>query len=429
MTCSILTLLLAAHTCTVVPVDEVPRAEHLGIWFGYSLARIGDVDGDGLSDFVVGSPLGYGTENVPCGVFAISSATGEILYEVAGEKRLGETVAALGDIDGDGVWDFAATRWNWRVDVFSGATGNLLRVHDSPSQFWFSEAVSVTGIPDVNEDGIPEVLIGRSDQDGLRMHSGADGAELLHIKPDSNTRLGDRVLGLADVNGDGAGDLAFTRCEEKRRLDPAQTDPKATEPSVAVVVACGRTGDLLYSFELDQCSTSEQVRLAAAGDVNGDGAADFAVSVTISPESDPVLPGRVELRSGKTGDLLDTLQNDLESPSFGYAVDGGGARSGGALLISQYGVGMFYSVVAELDPPDAGGIYSFSPSAGKLESLTREDRCFGRSVLWLGDVDRDGAPDYAVGVTPDRAGDFEQGYVSVYSSATGERLYRIPPVE
>ncbi|HTF87624.1 MAG TPA: FG-GAP-like repeat-containing protein [Planctomycetota bacterium] len=74
-------------------------------WFGYSLSRIGDMDGDGFPELLIGSPSpGYAR--------ILSGRTGAVLQTLVGKDGspgLGRNVSALGDIDGDGKEEFLVT--------------------------------------------------------------------------------------------------------------------------------------------------------------------------------------------------------------------------------------------------------------------------------------------------------------------------------
>lgn len=87
------------------------RAAHES--FGRALAVVGDADGDGLDDLVVGSPFASGLAVSAGRVDLLSSASGNALWSVAGTaagESLGQYVGEVGDLDGDGRRDFALVR-------------------------------------------------------------------------------------------------------------------------------------------------------------------------------------------------------------------------------------------------------------------------------------------------------------------------------
>jgi len=403
-------------SCTREELARDADALGLGIWFGYSLARLGDVDVDGVADFAVGSPLASGFEYTPGRVAAISAASGKVLWVEAGEQGFGECVASLGDLDGDGLEDLGVTAWSNRVVLLSGADGRRIRAHDVQADDGRDRSACVAGLEDVDGDGVGDVLIGRPRSGGLWVHSSADGAELLHVAPEAGTWAGAVVLGLGDVNGDGdgAGDFAFTRCGH---APLEHEDFEIARSPTAVAVASGKTGEVLYTFEPARSSTPDELRLAAIGDVDLDGVADFAVAATNArPDGDPRVPGCVELHSGRNGGLLGSAGDEHTNRSFGYALD---ASVEGELLVSQFAKG----------DEDLLHGFLFAYELAPLEPSWHQEapNPFGHSVLCLDDVDGDGRADYAVGVTFDDAGAFEQGYVQVRSGATHRVLYRVPP--
>jgi hypothetical protein len=92
-------------------VDD-PRRQALA-HFGLALAGVGDIDGDGVPDLAAGAPYqsvaGQGNQGQ---VFLFSGATGARLRTLndpvpqAG-AHFGWTLAGVGDVDGDGVPDLA----------------------------------------------------------------------------------------------------------------------------------------------------------------------------------------------------------------------------------------------------------------------------------------------------------------------------------
>ncbi|MEM1447943.1 MAG: integrin alpha [Planctomycetota bacterium] len=140
-----------------------------GSTFGYSIAALGDTDGDGVSDFAVGAPFERIDGLLAGRVRVYSARTRQLLHTLDGGAfggRFGETVAGPGDIDGDAIPDVAVgslVEGPGAVRVFSGADGSLLLTvfgNDTGSTFasWFGGSLEATC--DLNQDGIGDLIVG-----------------------------------------------------------------------------------------------------------------------------------------------------------------------------------------------------------------------------------------------------------------------------
>jgi hypothetical protein len=128
----------------------------------FSISTVGDVTGDGRDDFAVGDS---GTDTV----FVLDgnpAAFGNLLGTVSGVpgSRFGYSVAGAGDLDGDGLADFlvgapADNGNTGTVFLVSGATlGPIAQVVGiGPNQFF---GYSVDGNFDLDGDGSPESIVG-----------------------------------------------------------------------------------------------------------------------------------------------------------------------------------------------------------------------------------------------------------------------------
>lgn len=103
--------------------------------FGTSVAAVGDIDGDGFPDFMVGAYLCDSTNLNACCATVYSGLTGAVIYTFTGdsaEDRLGIGVSSVGDVDNDGTPDLLVGATGpapapGHAHVYSGETGALLR--------------------------------------------------------------------------------------------------------------------------------------------------------------------------------------------------------------------------------------------------------------------------------------------------------------
>jgi hypothetical protein len=205
--------------------------------FGYSVAGIGDADGDSLPDVAVGAVWeedGPGLENAGR-VYLFSGATGALLHSLVSPNPsehggFGRSVSGVGDVDGDGHADLLVgasgegggtdSLHAGRAYVFSGLMGQVVSTMGSPNQQtrgWFGYAAS--GVGDLNGDGSPEVAVSAYGESGDPGDRGAGAAyvfpgrngevlcTLTSSKPDSEGVFGWSLAAAGDVNGDGLADL------------------------------------------------------------------------------------------------------------------------------------------------------------------------------------------------------------------------------
>jgi hypothetical protein len=138
--------------------------------FGHALAAAGDMDEDGVPDYVAAAP-GSAIQPQPISsVHVVSGATGldlrAIVAAVDPTNRLGATLDASRDLNGDGVRDLVVTTIEqWYVHVYSLRTGSLLfRVHAKDIAPAGRPAVSLPFagmLPDLDGDGLPDWWLGQ----------------------------------------------------------------------------------------------------------------------------------------------------------------------------------------------------------------------------------------------------------------------------
>ncbi|MCK6446943.1 MAG: hypothetical protein L6Q99_11165 [Planctomycetes bacterium] len=200
---------------------------------GASIAALGDVDGDGLRDW-----LASAVEDGETGVVRAHSArTGTLLFVARGASRsFGRTLCAFGDVDGDGWLDFATNEGDdftsQCVELRSGRDGRRLASIGSPPREtfnWLETFGDVLGAPgDVDGDGCADLFVaastwkyedhGQGAAGGRAwIHSGRTLETLLELRDEADfDELGGHFAPLGDVDGDGSGDLLVATRRELR---------------------------------------------------------------------------------------------------------------------------------------------------------------------------------------------------------------------
>ena len=364
---------------------------------GTDVAAAGDVNADGVPDFIAGAPRnatgnGVGYARVYSGI------DGSALYTFTGvgnSDQFGGKVAAAGDVNHDGYADVIVDSLysnvndvTGRAQVFSGLDGSVLYTFFGEVSLFFS-ADPVAGVGDLDGDGHDDVLVGEPfcsaagpNAGRVRVYSGATGAILRECLGTSAQQLGWSAAAAGDVNLDGIPDfIVGGRASFSASIGHAW-------------VFSGANGSLLYTFSGSTTSDGFADAVSGAGDVNNDGFDDLIVGArydsTVANSA-----GMARVYSGANGSVLYTIYGTQFGPHyFGTDVAAAGDRDGD---------GYDDFMISTPDTSVASGtgfanIYS-GFDGHLLYQLTSHNPndAFGTSIAKIGDVNGDGAIDYVVG--------------------------------
>lgn len=207
--------------------------------FGFDVAAAGDLNLDGIPDILVGAPGHDSSTQIDAGaLFVYSGADGRRLFMRTGDKdvtpigpaRYGTSVDNVGDFNGDGVPDIIVGAPesstipggnHGRADLLSGRGTFLASFSGGHARDRFG--TSVAGVGDFNGDGYDDVAIGAPTLTGSllvaepgRVHVKLGGIptsdppyyqERLFWTLDYSTGWGSAVAATGDISGDGLPDL------------------------------------------------------------------------------------------------------------------------------------------------------------------------------------------------------------------------------
>ncbi|MFH1464123.1 MAG: FG-GAP-like repeat-containing protein [Pseudomonadota bacterium] len=396
-------------------------------YFGWSVAGVGDLNGDGYDDVLVGAA--YDTSGgeswagsawlYPGSAAGLDTAAAQRLSapEPVEAGIFGRSCAGAGDVDGDGQPDVVVGTWSHSpaAYLFSGDGAGLdgedpqiLVGTSTDVENWFGYAVAGAG--DVDGDGYWDVLVGAWGEEAeagaaYLFRGGAGGLDsagatrLTAGDADAGDHYGFALAGPGDLDGDGYAEVVVG----------AEEDDAEGEDAGAVYLYLGGASGLDTAGE-QKITASDAApgfhfgaSVAGAGDVDGDGHPDLAVGSYWDAEVS-VEAGSVLLFLGGAGGLDLASETKLTADPadpwawFGWSVAGAGDVDGdgwddlvvGGPAARDLGMytGAVHVLVPKSDDADGDGVLVD-------EDCDDTDAAVGAPVAWYADLDGDGFGDPA----------------------------------
>jgi hypothetical protein len=429
--------LLAPHTASAAPLKVQGATFYSGVsgaLAGSSVAKAGDVNGDGVTDVVIGAPQAStptpaparkenGAAYVVFGPFGPRQVIdldnlGTHGFKLIGgadlepdKMHFGSAVAGLGDVNGDGKDDVAITSerggklntnaYKGYVAVVLGSTSTAtIDMRDGigsrgflvnlPNPYYPHSLLSVAGIGDVNGDGLRDLAIGDPvyyDKDSASCTDCARGdvyvvfgrTDTTPLEADTLGPAGYRIQGHSTrsylgVGVGGAGDL-----NHDGRADLVIGEPQC----IANTSPCD--GGLVYVLYGKPDTTTVDLSQPL------DSARGFRIA-------GPVGPNGLGTTVAAPGDVNGDGRDDL---LLGAPYTSGNARTGN---------GAAYVVFLPEHPPASTDLGAIGTNAALIQGAADGD-ALGTSIAAAGDIDGDGHADVAVGAPHHGSGMRGSAYV------------------
>jgi hypothetical protein len=345
------------------PEFEQVQPQHFGGQLGSSLSPVADLNGDGIPDLLAGVPHHVGDpdgdeEQINAGeAFVFSGQDGTVLFTLADptaaeDDKMGTSVAALGDVDADGVADLLVGVPGKDIGgedglsnvglayIFSGKTGQVIRTLNHPEEGGteagaaFGMAVANAG--DIDGDGVTDVLIGAPGEGQAFVFNGKTGSLIFTlVSPFTETlhSFGAAVAGGKDFNRDSKPDLVIG--------SPARESFQG-----AAYIFNGSDGSLQRTLlpATRQPFAQFGASLFVSDDLTGNRRPDVAVGAPGQNVNGLLQAGAITVFDGDRGRILQTLASAAPQADAAY---------GAALTTADFDSDAVATVVAGTPNQDA----------------------------------------------------------------------------
>jgi FG-GAP repeat/FlgD Ig-like domain/FG-GAP-like repeat len=441
-----------------------------------TVAGAGDVNGDGFSDVIVGA-WGYDNGESQEGraftfhgsAAGLSTIPSWFAEPNRANAHFGFAVDGAGDVNGDGYGDVIVSALMYSLGAVAGINGDgrVFVYHGSATGLgaipaWTAEADqeqttfgrSCGKAGDVNGDGFADVIIGASlysngeSSEGRAFVYEGSPAGLTSFPAwfaDGNqaeAQLGFAVATAGDVNGDGYSDVVVGA--------PTFENGQAAEGRAYLYEGSpsGLSPTPSWSVEGNVNLANLALRVASAGDVNGDGYSDVLVG-SYHYTNGEAEEGKVFLYQGSASGLSTTpdwsVESNADGFALGYSLDSAGDVNGDGFSDVIISAPLFslneparprsrtVSEAAHRAEAREGRAYVFPGSTAGLAPVplweagsVQDGSYFGISVAGAGDVNGDGFSDVIAGSQLYDNGETDEGRAFLYYGNNGDGLHRIP---
>lgn len=373
----------------------------LGDSLGLSVSGAGDINSDGIDDFIIGAPTADPNGRIDAGesyvilgqagglgasfdLTSLDGSNGFVLNGTNASGSSGFSVSSAGDINGDGIDDLAigaifadsdnGANTGESYVVFGSDTGFVpsldLSTLDGSDGFavsgvgeldLFGREISSAG--DVNGDGIDDLIIGAlfADPDGvtdagqsyiifgqtesftpqfdLTTLDGSNGFAI--AGPNTGDLLGDGVSRAGDVNGDGLDDLI---------VGASGGDPNGIPEAGESYVIFGQEGGFAPELDLTTLDGSNGfvinglgafdlsgASVSGAGDINGDGFDDLIIGADLADPDGRTDAGESYVIFGQEGGFGASFDLTSLDGTNGFAILGADAEDNSGISVSIAG--------------------------------------------------------------------------------------------
>lgn len=268
------------------PIEIAAPIEQERGRFGFGVLGIADVNHDGIGDLAVATTEKLGDVKSAGSVYILSGRDYSVVRRLVSPQPatgpsygFGTATAEVPDLEGDGVPELVVTSMQEdRAYIFSGASGKLLQTLGSPvSRLGSWRGMSAASLGTTHPNARPRVVIGtpgaageQGDMAKVHVFDPATGEVLFSVaNPGPKRWFGVSLANIGDMDGDGREDMAV-----------GAGSPVPPYYSGAAYVISGEAGKLLYELHAPlAASTSFAWTVAAVPDVNGDGKSDLLVGI------------------------------------------------------------------------------------------------------------------------------------------------------